>query len=161
MLEAMFESTVKEKILLFLHVNDGSYPSEIARNFSFNINAVQFQLKKLETAGVLYSQLRGKVRLYGLKQDYPFRRELQSLLGKALALLGSEERDKYYVIRPQLRQAVTSYERFLPDKGAEADAYQRQPDRPGMGEKAVEKSKNAPKPQYLPRKVEPLDFSID
>jgi DNA-binding transcriptional ArsR family regulator len=150
MLEAMFESTVKEKLLLFLLANDGSYPSEIARNFSFNLNAVQYQLKKLEKAGILYSELRGKVRLYGLDPRYPFSGELQMLLRRTFALIGAAEKAKYYVIRPRLRQAAVPYENFLSEVN-----------RPVSVEKTVKNRRPAPKPQYLPRKSEPLDFSID
>jgi DNA-binding transcriptional ArsR family regulator len=105
MLEALLESPVKEKILLFLLANDGSYPSEIARNFAFNLNAVQYQLKKLEGASVLYSHLRGKVRLYGLNPRYPFRKELEALLQKTLDFLGAEEKDTYYIRRRRPRRA--------------------------------------------------------
>ena len=105
MLEALLESPIKEKILIFLQVNDGSYPSEIARNFAFNLNAVQYQLKKLEGAGVLYSRLRGKVRLYGLNPRYPFREELEALLQKTFDFLGVAEKDKYYIRRRRPRQA--------------------------------------------------------
>jgi len=150
MLEALFESTVKEKILLFLLVNDGSYPSEIARNFLFNLNAVQFQLKKLEKAGVLYSQLRGKVRLYGLDSRYPFSGELQALLRRTFALIGVAEKAKYYVIRPQMRQAAAAYEMII------SEAI-----RPESAEKAVKKRKRTKPIQYYPRRTEPLDFSID
>jgi DNA-binding transcriptional ArsR family regulator len=105
MLEALLESPVKEKLLFFLLANDSSYPSEIARNFAFNLNAVQYQLKKLENAGVLYSQLRGKVRLYGLNPRYPFRKELKALLQKAFDFLSAAEKDKYYIRRRRPRQA--------------------------------------------------------
>ena len=103
MLEALLESPLKEKLLLYLLANEDSYPNEIARNFSFNLNAVQYQLKKLEKAGVLYSQLRGKVRLYGLDPRYPFRRELEALLRKAFDFLSQAERDKYYIRRRRPR----------------------------------------------------------
>ncbi|MCG2811084.1 MAG: winged helix-turn-helix domain-containing protein [Candidatus Aminicenantes bacterium] len=105
MLEALLESPLKEKILLFLLANEDSYPSEIARNFAFNLNAVQYQLKKLEGAGVLYSRLRGKVRLYGLSPRYPFRKELEAMLWKALDFLAAAERDKYYIRRRRPRRA--------------------------------------------------------
>lgn len=103
MLEALLESPLKEKLLLFLLANEGSFPSEIARNFSFNLNAVQYQLKKLEKAGVLYSQLRGKVRLYGLDPRYPFRRELEALLRKAFDFLSPAEKDAYHIRRRRPR----------------------------------------------------------
>ena len=105
MLEGLLESPVKEKILLFLLANDGSYPSEIARNFAFNLNAVQYQLKKLENAGVVYSQLRGKVRLYGINPRYPFRKELEALLQKVFDFLNDAEKDKYYIRRLRPRRA--------------------------------------------------------
>ncbi|HUU04490.1 MAG TPA: winged helix-turn-helix domain-containing protein [Patescibacteria group bacterium] len=105
MLEALLESPLKEKILLFLLANDGSYPSEIARNFAFNLNAVQYQLKKMEGAGVLYSRLRGRVRLYGLNPRYPFRKELAAMLQKTLDFLDAAERDKYYIRRRRPRRA--------------------------------------------------------
>ena len=139
MLEALLESAVKEKILLFLHVNDGSYPNEIARNFNFNVNAVQFQLKKLENAGVVFSELRGKVRLYGLDPAYAFGRELEVLLQKALALVPAAEKGKYYVRR----------------RGP------LQPERPEAVEKAVKKEKQPVAKPYYPKKVESLDFSTD
>ena len=104
MLEALLESPVKEKLLLYLLVNEGSYPNEIARNFSFNLNAVQYQLKKLEEAGVLYSRLRGRVRLYGLDPRYPFRKELQALLQKAFDFLSDAEKDKSFVRRRRPRR---------------------------------------------------------
>ncbi len=103
MLEALLESPVKAKLLLYLLVNEGSYPNEIARNFSFNLNAVQYQLKKLEEAGVLYSRLRGRVRLYGLDPRYPFRKELQALLQKAFDFLSDAEKDKSFVRRRRPR----------------------------------------------------------
>jgi DNA-binding transcriptional ArsR family regulator len=105
MLESLLESPLKERILLFLLANEGSYPNEIARNFGFNLNAVQYQLKKLEKAGVLYSRLRGKVRLYGMDPRYPFRKELEALLRKAFDFLDAAEKDKYYIRRRRPRQS--------------------------------------------------------
>jgi predicted transcriptional regulator len=105
MLEALLESPLKERILLFLLANDSSYPNEIARNFDFNLNAVQYQLKKLERAGVFYSQLRGRVRLYGINPRYPFRKELEALLQKTLDFLSVAEKDKYYIRRRRPRQS--------------------------------------------------------
>jgi DNA-binding transcriptional ArsR family regulator len=103
MLEALLESPIKEKTLLFLLANEGSYLSEIARNFDFNPTAVQYQLNKLERGGVLYSQLRGRVRLYGLNPRYAFYKELEALLRKTLDFLGDSERERYYIRRRRPR----------------------------------------------------------
>jgi DNA-binding transcriptional ArsR family regulator len=99
MLEPLLESPVKEKILLFLLMNTDSYPRDIARNFGVNFTTVLYQLKKMEAAGILYSQLRGKVRLYGLDPRYPFRKELEALLQKAFDFLSQADKDKYYIRR--------------------------------------------------------------
>ena len=103
MLEPLMESPVKEKILLFLLVNKDSYPRDIARNFGVNFTTVLYQLRKMEAAGVLYSQLRGKVRLYGLNPRYPFRKELEALLRKAFDFLSEADKDKYYIRRRRPR----------------------------------------------------------
>jgi hypothetical protein len=59
----------------------------------------------MENAGVLYSRLRGKVRLYGISPRYPFRKELEALLQKAFDFLGAAEKDKYYIRRRRPRRA--------------------------------------------------------
>ncbi len=95
MFEALFESTIKEKVLLFIYVRGPSYAREIARVFSFNLSAVQNQLLKLEAGGVLYSQLKGRVRLFGLNPRFAFKAELEALLEKALAFLPDDQRREF------------------------------------------------------------------
>ncbi len=156
MLEALLESPVKEKVLLYLLANEDSYPSEIARNFGFNLNAVQYQLQKLEKAGVLRSRLRGKVRLYGLDPGYTFRRELESLLQTALAALGDAERGKYSLFpRPRLRAAVRPRLRAAV-RPPEVPAAKPEPS-PG----AVAENRPQPPARRIPQRSEPLDFSTD
>lgn len=105
MLEPLFESEKKEKILLYLYTHGEDYPREIARAFKFYVNTVQNQLLNLERGGVLYSKLKGKVRLFGINPRYPFKRELESLLEKVLVFLPDEEREKFYT--PRLRPRRT------------------------------------------------------
>lgn len=104
MLEALFESKIKEKILIFLYINDVSYSSELTKNFNLNLYAVQNQLKKLENGGILYSQLKGNVRLFGLNPRYPFKKELAALLDKVYDCLSDEVREKYYIKRTRPRK---------------------------------------------------------
>jgi len=104
MLEALFDSPVKEKILLFIYSNGESYPREIAREYSYYINAVQYQLFKLEAAGLLYSKLKGKVRLFGFNPRYPFKKELEKLLEKALQFYPESEKAKHYMKRRRPRR---------------------------------------------------------
>lgn len=99
------ESKIKENILLYLFINGISYPSELSRNFDLNLFAVQNQLKKLENGGVLYSQLKGNVRLYGMNPRYPFKKELEALLDRVYDSLGDETKNKYYIKRTRPRRA--------------------------------------------------------
>lgn len=105
MLEPLFESEPKEKILLYIHTHGESYAREIARAFGLYGNTVQYQLLKLENGGVLYSKLKGRVRLFGINPRYPFKRELEALLEKALSFVTEKERERLY--RPRLRPRRT------------------------------------------------------
>jgi len=105
MLEPLFESEPKEKVLLYIHTHGESYAREIARAHGFYGNTVQYQLLKLEGGGVLYSKLKGRVRLFGINPRYPFKKELEALLEKALAFVPEEELERLY--RPRLRPRRT------------------------------------------------------
>ena len=105
MLEPLFESPTKGRVLLFLYTHGESYGREIARELGFYPNAVQYQLLKLERGGVLFSKLRGKVRLFGLNPRYPFKKELEALLEKSLSFVPREERERLYM--PRLRPRRT------------------------------------------------------
>jgi len=105
MLEPLFESEPKEKILLYIHTHGESYAREIARALGRNVNTVQYQLLKLEGGGVLYSKLKGRIRLFGFNPRYPFKRELEALLEKALTFVPEDERRRLYT--PRLRPRRT------------------------------------------------------
>lgn len=105
MLEVLLESKIKENILLYLFTNETSYSSELARNFGLNLFAVQNQLKKLENGGILFSQLKGNVRLYGLNPRYPFKKELVALLDKVYDFLSDEVKERYYIKRTRPRKS--------------------------------------------------------
>jgi DNA-binding transcriptional ArsR family regulator len=105
MLEPLLESGPKEKVLLYLFTHGESYAREIARAFGLYGNTVQYQLLKLESGGVLYSKVKGRVRLFGINPRYPFKQELEALLKKALAFVPEDERDRFF--RPRLRPRRT------------------------------------------------------
>jgi DNA-binding transcriptional ArsR family regulator len=105
MLEPLLESEAKEKTLLYLYTHGESYPREIARSLGLYVNTVQYQLLKLEGGGVLYSKLKGRIRLFGFNPRYPFKKELEALLEKALSFIPEEELDRLY--RPRLRPRRT------------------------------------------------------
>jgi DNA-binding transcriptional ArsR family regulator len=105
LLEALLESEKKEKILFFLYSHGEGYAREIARTFRFNLNTVQNQLKKLESHGILCSQLKGKVRIFSFNPRYPFRTELEAFLRKAITYLPEKELRKYYWPRIEPQKA--------------------------------------------------------
>ena len=108
MLEPLFESKLKERILFYVWKCPDSYANEIARNFDAHLYAVQNQLKKLEQGGVMVSQLKGRVRLFRLNPRYAFLAELTGLLGKAYGFLSHEEQQLYYVKRRRPRRTGKS-----------------------------------------------------
>ena len=105
MLEPLFESPIKCQALLYIYTHGESYGREIARELDFYPNAVQYQLLKLEKGGVLFSKLRGKVRLFGINPRYPFKKELEALLEKSLSFKPQEEKERLY--QPRLRPRRT------------------------------------------------------
>jgi predicted transcriptional regulator len=104
-LEPLLDSPVKEKILLAVLSRGESYPRELSRLFGLPVYSVQYQMRNLEKGGVLYSRLRGRTRLFGFNPRYPFRKELQALLEKALLFYGESERRAWFEPRLRPRRA--------------------------------------------------------
>ena len=98
-------SPVKEAVLLYVLTHGEAYPSEIAAALRRALVVVQNQLSGLEVGGVLVSRLRGKVRLYQLNPRYPFRKELERLLWRALEFYTADERERLYTPRLRPRRA--------------------------------------------------------
>lgn len=105
MLAPLLESATKTKILLYLHTHGESYGREMARDLGLYLNAVQYHLLRMEQGGVLYSKLRGKVRLFGISPRYPFKKELEALLEKSLSFVPEREKEGLY--KPRLRPRRT------------------------------------------------------
>jgi DNA-binding transcriptional ArsR family regulator len=101
LLGPLLGSSLKEWLLLFLLTRGDAYPRELAQELGFALLAVQKQLAVLEDGGVVYSRMRGRTRLYSLNPRYPFRRELEALLRRALEALPAGERERLYT--PRLR----------------------------------------------------------
>lgn len=94
MIETILGSPSKEKVLLFLTARGEGYPREIAQYFDIALAPVQNQLEKLESGGVLFSKLIGRTRVYAFNPRYPFLKELEALLLKALEFYPEEEKNK-------------------------------------------------------------------
>lgn len=105
MLELLLKSPVKERVLLYLYTHGESYAREIARDLGIYVRGAQYHLLKMEQDGILYSKLKGTVRLFGISPRYPFKKELEALLEKTLTFIPEAERRKLYT--PRLRPRRT------------------------------------------------------
>jgi predicted ArsR family transcriptional regulator len=98
-------SELREWILLYLLTREEAYARELSQELGFALLGVQRQLRALEDGGVVYSRMRGRTRLYRLSPRYPFRRELEALLLRALEALPARERERLYTPRLRPRKA--------------------------------------------------------
>jgi len=104
MLEGLFGSINRERVLVFIYCRNEGYAREIARFFNTSLNPVQKQLDRLEVGGLLSSRNSGKTRLYTLNPRYPFLSELKLLLEKALSFYPAEEKERLVMIRKRPRR---------------------------------------------------------
>ena len=104
MLETIFSSKGKEHVLLYLAARKEGYAREIARYYNTSLSPIQNQLDKLETGGVLSSKAVGKTRIYFFNPRYPFFKELNGLLEKALLFLPKEQQEKLFMARKRPRR---------------------------------------------------------
>lgn len=94
-LQALFTNKTREKILLFLLVNETAYPSQIHTLLNLPLTPIQREFQALETHGIVQHTQEGKTKLYRLNPAYPMHKELQGLLRKAYVLLPSCDKKLY------------------------------------------------------------------
>jgi hypothetical protein len=104
MLEPLFGTENSERVMLFLLARNEGYAREIAQFFDTNLYAIQRQLNKLETGGVLVSRTAGRTRLYQFNPRYPFLNELKQLLEKALSFYPQDVRENLVMNRRRPRK---------------------------------------------------------
>ena len=84
MLEDVLGNINKERVLVYLTARGEGYPSEIAGFFNAPATPIQVQAEKLETAGVLYSRLIGRSRVYAFNPRCVYVKELEALISRIL-----------------------------------------------------------------------------
>jgi hypothetical protein len=104
MLEPLFGSTNRERVLVYLCARDEGYAREISRFYNTDLDPVQKQLERLEAGNVLYSRAVGRTRLYSLNPRYPFLGELEALLQKVISFLPADERERLIMVRRRPRR---------------------------------------------------------
>lgn len=105
MLEAIVGSVAAEKVLLYLQNYDQAHGREIAATFGISNSQVQKQLQKLESGGLLASQLVGRTRLYRWNQRNPLVPPFRALLEVALDSLPATEQQRFFRKRTRPRRS--------------------------------------------------------
>lgn len=124
MLEELFISRVRVKILqLFLTNPQDSlfHVREIVRRVSEEINAVRRELARMEKYGLVTSEWRANRRLYKFKKDYPFYKELISLVSKTSGLGGNIVNSKNKLGKIKFAFLSTSFLKGLPSSSEDVD----------------------------------------
>ena len=104
MLETLFGSKNRERVLQFILANNEGYAKEIADFYNSSLDPIQKQLKKMELAGILVSRNVGRTRLFMFNPRYAFLDELQALLTKARSYYAPEEIERLTMRRKRPRR---------------------------------------------------------
>lgn len=104
MLVPILGSLNTERVLIFIQAREEGYARDIARFFETDLYGIQKQLDKLEAGGVLASRLVGRTRVYTFNPRYPFLKELNALLSKALSFYPAEEQENLLLNRRRPRR---------------------------------------------------------
>lgn len=110
MLQPIIASASMERVLVFLRSRGEGYAREMARFFETSLRPIQRQLERLEAAGVLWSRLVGRTRLYAFNPRYPFLRELEALVDRAIEFYPESQRRALLMNRRRPRRAGKPYE---------------------------------------------------
>jgi len=103
-LEGLFGTVNKEKVLLYVYAREEGYPREVAKYYNIDLKTIQNQFEKLELGGVLYSRMVGRTRLYTFSPRFVFLSELKQMLEKALSFYPADERERLLMTRRRPRR---------------------------------------------------------
>lgn len=107
-LKGILRAETQEKILLYLLLRGSGYGKTIAEFYGVPLNPIQKQLARLESDGVIASQLIGKVRSYELNPRYGFSQPLKEMLKTLVSAYPSEVINDLMVQRTRPRQVGKS-----------------------------------------------------
>jgi len=94
MLEELFGSKNRERVLQYILANEKGYAKEIADFYESSVDPIQKQLERLELAAILVSQTAGRTRIFMFNPRYAFKEELIALLEKAREYYSIEEQER-------------------------------------------------------------------
>jgi hypothetical protein len=103
-IEALFGSINKERVLVYLYANGSGYARAIADFFGTNLRNIQVQLENLESGGILVSRQAGRTRLYEFNPRWPLRAELVALVERLVEFYPPEETERLLGARKRPRR---------------------------------------------------------
>lgn len=101
---AIFGNETAGRVLLYVQNYGEGHARAIAQTYGLSHSVVQKQLLRLEVEGVLVSQLKGRTRVFTWNPRYALRAELSGLLEKALSLVPSADRERWFMKRARPRR---------------------------------------------------------
>lgn len=104
MLETLLGNQTAERVLLYIANYGEGHTSGIAQTFDLPKSQVRKQLIRLENGGVLAGRNVGNIRMFQISPRCPYKKELELLLEKSLALLSADETERYYRQRRRPRR---------------------------------------------------------
>jgi hypothetical protein len=104
MIESLVGNKTAERVLLYIVNYEEGHTSGIAQTFDLPKSQVRNQLIKLENGGVLVGRKVGNLRMFQINPRCPYKKELEALLEKILALIPEKDREIYYRQRRRPRR---------------------------------------------------------
>jgi DNA-binding transcriptional ArsR family regulator len=103
-LEVILGGRTAAMVMLALYHYGEVYPSGVARDLDLTQSAVQRQLERFESAGILVSKLTGKTRVYRFNPKHPATGRMKELVGVFYEGMALEERAELFSVRRRPRQ---------------------------------------------------------
>ena len=103
-LEALLGSRTAARLMLYLFHYGEVYPTGAARDLELTLSAVQRQLERFETAGVLVSKLVGRTRVYTFNPKHPATERLRDLVQVFYEGMPAKEREQLFATRRRPRR---------------------------------------------------------
>jgi len=103
-LEAVFGNRSAAQTLMFLEAYGSGHALRIAETYGVPVSAIQRQLIRLETGGVLVSRKIGAARVFEFNPRSPSARNLRAFLAAELEALPEDETKRYYRQRQRPRR---------------------------------------------------------
>ena len=103
-LKAIFSNRSAVQVLLFLEAYGSGHGARIAATYEVPVMAIQRQLKRLESGGVLISRMVGGSRIFEFNTRSPTVRNLREFLRAELDELPEDMTKRYYRQRQRPRR---------------------------------------------------------